>query len=94
MSTARTVFAGMLALALLDTAISSQAAANRTGALFTSVSAVFAHLLSPTVPAIPDLRKHGGASTPSTDTAPAADTPSSLLPADWTTSPTAASLEA
>jgi hypothetical protein len=90
-SATRTVFVGMLGLALLDTAISSQGAANRTGALFTSVSAVISHLLSPTVPAIPDLRKHGGASAPSTDAAPATPTAPSLLPTEWTTSPAVAS---
>lgn len=94
MSALRTAAAGMLGLALLDTVVSSTASANRVGTLLTAVSKVVSHLLSPTVAAIPDLRKHGGAdvpTAPSTDTT--ATTDSSLLPASWTTSPSVASLE-
>lgn len=95
MSALRTAAAGMLGLALLETVVSSQASANRVGTLMTALSQVISHLLSPTVAAIPDLRKHGGASPPAAAAPPTAAVPSSdtsLLPTSWTTSPTVASL--
>lgn len=89
------VFGGMLALALLDAGVSSTQAANRVGGLLHGLAVVVEHILSPTVPAIPDLRTHGGAlgngesggAIPysSTGTGGAAG---SLLPPEWTTSPT------
>ena len=87
------MFAGMLGLALLDAAVSSTASADRVGTLMTSVSKVVAHLLSPTVAAIPDLRTHGGADVPTAPSTATPSTDSSLLPTDWTTSPSVASLE-
>jgi hypothetical protein len=80
----RALLGGMIGLALLEAAVSSQAAANRAGGLLTGVSTVIDHVLSPTVAAIPDLRKHGGAVA--TTAAPGGST---TLPADWTTAPAA-----
>lgn len=93
MSAWRTIFAGMLGLALLDATVSSNDAAGRAGGLLDSVGTVIEHLLSPTVPAIPDLRTHGGDASgdllgrvdPSSSAGGSAG--GSLLPADWTTSP-------
>jgi hypothetical protein len=85
----------MVGLALLDAAVSSQAAANRTGSLMTGVATVIQHILSPTVAAIPDLRTHGGAVTTSatssaTTAEPATDTTSTdTSSAEWTTSASA-----
>jgi hypothetical protein len=94
MSVWRSVFAGMLGLGLLEATVSSTAAANRAGGLITAVAGCIDHVLNPTVAAIPDLRKHGGAAahpsaaiTPATDTGPSAGAPTgSLLPPDWSTS--------
>jgi hypothetical protein len=83
-SAVRTALAGMIGLALLDASVSSQAAAGRVGGLLTAVATVIEHVLSPTVPAIPDLRTRGKAGAIGT----ADTTGGSLLPADWTTSPT------
>lgn len=90
MSAWRTAFAGMLSLAVLEAVVSSDQAAGRFGGLLKSVGTVIEHLLSPTVPAIPDLRKHGGAiaqSAPGTGTGGAVDV--SMIPPDWTTKPAA-----
>lgn len=86
----RSMFATVLALALLQTAVSgkkrgqSESPAERAGGLLKGVGKIIEHVLSPAVPAIPDLRKHGGAAT-------ALATPggSSTMPADWNTSATA-----
>lgn len=87
MSAMQTAIGGALVLAVLDAAVSSTAAAGRVGSIFTSLAKVMEHLLSPTVPMIPDLRKQGPpqSSAPSTSGGPAAG---SLVPPDWTTSPT------
>jgi hypothetical protein len=78
----------MIGLALLDAAVSSQQAAGRVGGMLTGLATVLEHVLSPTVPAIPDLRTHGGAAPAVLQNSGAAVT-GSLLPVDWTTSPTA-----
>jgi len=78
----------MLGLALLDAAVSSQQAAGRVGGLLTGVATVIEHVLSPTVPAIPDLRTRGGVIR-RLDPQPGASATGSLLPPDWTTKPTA-----
>jgi hypothetical protein len=92
----RTALAGMLGLALLEAAVSSQQAAGRAGSLLTGVAKVVDHVLSPTVPAIPDLRTRAGGG--SDDTGRIGVVPGqgvggalggSLLPPSWTTSPTA-----
>lgn len=74
----------VLALAVLEAATSSTLAATRAGGLLKGVATVINHVLSPTVAAIPDLRKHGGAAT--TLAAPGG---SNTVPADWTTAPVA-----
>ncbi len=86
MSAWRTALAGMLGLALLDAAVSSQRAAGRVGGLLSGVATVVEHVLSPTVAAVPDLRTRGGPVIREADAQPSAG---SLLPADWTTKPTA-----
>lgn len=96
MSARQGLVAGVLGLALLDAAVSTQGAADRVGGLFGSLAKVIEHILSPTVPAIPDLRTHGGAqqlpnaSSLTGDAGGAAAggaAAGSLLPADWTTAP-------
>lgn len=88
----RLMLSGALALALLEATVSSQQAAARAGGLLTGIAGVIERILSPTVAAIPDLRKHGGAGPPLSegegDAGPANPTvPGSLVPPDWTTSP-------
>jgi hypothetical protein len=78
------MFGTVLGLALLQAAVSSTAAANRAGGLLKGVGTIVEHVLSPAVPAIPDLRKHGGA-----ENSLAAPGGSATMPADWNTSPTA-----
>jgi hypothetical protein len=80
----QTVMSGVLALALLEAATSSTQAAGRVGAFFHGIAGLVSHALSPTVPAIPDLRKHGGAATSSSDQS--TDSSSKTMPADWSTS--------
>lgn len=94
----RSILSGVLGLALLDAAVSSQAAAGRVGGLLDGMASVISHVLSPTVAAIPDLRQHGGAA-PSSSTSsgsvqaqPATDstsTKSATLPDTWSTSASA-----
>lgn len=86
MSAWRTALAGALALAVLDAAVSSTEAAGRVGGLMKAVAKVVEHALSPTVAAIPDLRKHGGSLL---QAIPPDDGSGSLVPPDWNTSPTA-----
>jgi hypothetical protein len=90
----RGVVAGVLGLALLDAAVSTQGAANRVGGLLGAVAKTIEHILSPTVAAIPDLRTHGGAQQLQNASALTGDTGTgaggavgTLLPADWTTAP-------
>jgi hypothetical protein len=94
----RTVLAGMLGLGLLEAAVSSTASAGRAGGLLTAVATCINRVLDPTVAAIPDLRKHGGAAKPTSATAitpatlsatsatPSTSPPGSLIPGDWSTS--------
>lgn len=78
---AQPIISGVLGLALLEAALSSTEAAGRVGQLLDGVASVIAHVLSPTVPAIPDLRHKADAGA----TIPA----SATVPADWTTSASA-----
>ncbi|MGW3926010.1 hypothetical protein [Streptomyces sp. NPDC005093] len=80
----RSMFSTVLALALLQTAVSSDKRAKRAGGLLKATAKIIEHVLSPAVPAIPDLRKHGGAAN--TLATPGG---SSTMPADWNTSATA-----
>lgn len=54
---------GVLGLSLLEAVVSSSQATGRVGGLFDSASNVLAHLASPDVPAIPDLRTGAAATT-------------------------------
>jgi hypothetical protein len=84
----QTVLSGVLGLALLEAVTSSSAAAGRVGQLFDGVASVISHVLSPAVPAIPDLRQKGGAASSSAPLDPTPSKPSSpTFPADWDTSP-------
>jgi hypothetical protein len=80
----QTILSGVLGLALLEATVSSTTSAGRVGQLLEGVAGLVSHALSPAVPAIPDLRKRGGAATSSSDKS--SDGGSKTLPADWTTS--------
>jgi hypothetical protein len=54
------MFAGALALIALQTVVSSDAAANRTGGAFTAIASLARRALSPAVALVPDLRPAGG----------------------------------
>lgn len=81
----QTVLSGVLALAFLEAATSSTKAAGRVGDLFDGIASIISHVLSPAVPAIPDLRTKGGAATSTSDQS--SEPSSNTVPADWTTSP-------
>lgn len=55
MVTWRGVFAGALALIALEAVLRTDASADRAGGLLVSVAGVVERILSPAVPAIPDL---------------------------------------
>ncbi|WP_405889576.1 hypothetical protein OG762_52445 (plasmid) [Streptomyces sp. NBC_01136] len=80
------MLSGVLGLALLEAALSSNKAAGRIGQLLDGIAGVVSHVLSPTVAAIPDLRHKGGAVVASS--ASSDQSGSKTLPADWTTSAT------
>lgn len=96
------ILTGVLALAFLEAALSSDAASGRVGQLFEGVAGLIAHVLSPTVPAIPDLRKPagsagteagkvlgelaGGAASSSKSSGSSQSSGSKTYPADWSTS--------
>ncbi len=83
----QTVLGGVLALALLEASTSSNEAAGRVGTLLDHIAGGIAHVLSPSVPAIPDLRHKGGAATSSaTDASGSSSSGSTTMPADWSTS--------
>lgn len=88
MSAWRTALSGMLGLALLDAVVSSNQAAGRVGGLLSGVGKVVEHILSPTVPAIPDLRTKGGKIGKLVPPL-SGGAGGSLLPPDWTTKPNA-----
>lgn len=71
---------GVLGLSLFEAVVSSDQATGRVGGLFTGAATLLAHLASPDVPAIPDLRQ-GGAATSSAYLAPSSSsTPSAATP--------------
>jgi hypothetical protein len=81
------ILSGVLGLALLEATLSTSASAGRVGQLFDAVASVISHVLSPSVPAIPDLRGAKKAAAPTA--APAAAKQSSpTFPDDWSTSAT------
>jgi len=88
----RGFFLAAITLAVLEAAVSSQAAANRAGTILALPGTIARYIISPTEPAIPELRKKSTA----TSTATAADNPfaqaalnSQLISATWTTQATA-----
>lgn len=95
----RGLFGGVLALTFLEVVLSSTRSAERTAGVWSAVSSGFAHFLSPTVAAIPDLRDRKKWDTvapgeigkeplvplPSSSTG----TTSATMPASWTTRPAA-----
>jgi hypothetical protein len=85
------ILSGVLGLALLEASLSSDGASTRVGQLLDGIASIVSHVLSPTVPAIPDLRTKssttGSSSTSTGSVAPAStSTSSKTVPADWTTS--------
>lgn len=54
--TGRGIFSGVLILAGLQAAVSSQQSAGRVGGIFEGIGSLVVHALSPFEPAIPDLR--------------------------------------
>lgn len=72
----RSIFAGILALTLLDAVVSSQQSAQRFGGIFTSAANVLAWVMDPTIPGIPDL---SGSSSNSTSDYTAPSTPAAGL---------------
>jgi hypothetical protein len=81
----QTILSGVLGLALLEAALSSNKSAGRVGDLLDGIAGLVSHALSPTVPAIPDLRQKGGAAV-ATSAPSAVQSSSKTLPPDWTTS--------
>lgn len=53
----RGLFAGAIALSLLEALVSTPAAAGNAGVLFTAAAATVRRLIDPSVPLVPDLRK-------------------------------------
>jgi hypothetical protein len=83
----QTILSGVLGLALLEATVSSTASAGRVGQLFDGVAGLVSHALSPSVPAIPDLRKRGGAAaTNATNASDNSSSGSKTMPPDWNTS--------
>jgi hypothetical protein len=93
----RGVFSGVLALTFLQAVLSSTKSAERTAGVWSAVTSGFAHFMSPTVAAIPDIRGRKKWDTvapgqPGDETGrvpydPSSASPgtSSTFPADWTT---------
>ena len=91
----KSLFAGFLLLTALDAVLSSDASASRVGGALSGVATVVQHILSPTTPAIPDLRakkpiwRELGPRPGGPPTVPGYQPPvSNTLPDDWTTKPT------
>jgi hypothetical protein len=82
----QTILSGVLGLALLEATVSSTAAAGRVGQLLEGVAQLVSHALSPAVPAIPDLRKRGGAATATNASDKNSSGGSKTMPPDWDTS--------
>lgn len=80
--TLRGIFGGVLILAALEAVLSRDAAAGRVGGLLEGVGSVVQHVLSPAVPAIPDLRGKAAADI-------AAAAAGSTSSDNWNTRPTA-----
>lgn len=92
----RGVFGGLLALTLLQTVLSSTQSAQRTAGIWSAVTSGFAHFMSPTVAAIPDIRDRKKWDTVAPGEPPkipydpsASSGTSTTMPASWTTKPAA-----
>lgn len=75
----RGFIAGILGLTLLEVLVSSKTATQNLGGFFGGAATVFDHLVNPTVPLIPDLRKSGTTSSSAIGSAPQA-TPQAYIP--------------
>lgn len=77
---------GALVLTALDAAVSSVPAAGRAAALLSIPTSIVTYIVSPTKPAIPDLRKHKPSSTGPADNPFAAATANmQAISAAWST---------
>jgi hypothetical protein len=94
--TFRGVFGGLLTLTFLQAVLSSTKSAERTAGVWSAVTSGFAHFMSPTVAAIPDIRDRKKWDTVAPgDPGKVPYAPSSnTLPNDWTTKPQAPSAPA
>jgi hypothetical protein len=77
----RGILLGALGLAALQMVVSSNARADRVGAIATTLAGAINHFLSPSVAAIPDRRGTTTASSPSSSATPGGTTPSGSPPA-------------
>jgi hypothetical protein len=89
--TFRGVFGGLLALTFMQAVLSSTKSAERTAGVWSAVTSGFAHFMSPTVAAIPDIRdrKKWDTVAPGPDGKVPYAPSSNTLPNDWTTKPQA-----
>jgi len=62
----RGMFAGFLALTLLDAVLRSKAGTEQIGTVLSTADNAFRRLTDPSIPAIPDLRQSGAGSSTST----------------------------
>lgn len=82
----RGFFLAAIGLAVLEAAVSSTGAANRTSVIFTLPTTVLRYIISPTLPAIPELRKKSSTSATAADNPFAqASLNQQLISATWST---------
>lgn len=87
----RGFFLAAITLAVLEAAVSSTGAAQRAGTVLALPGTIARYIISPTVPAIPELRKRSTSSTTSADNPFAqAALNSQLISATWSTQSTPA----
>lgn len=93
----RGIFGGVLALTFIQAVLSSTQSAERTAGIWSAVTSGFAHFMSPTVAAIPDIRDRKKWDTVAPgepprvpyDPSSTEGSTSSTMPASWTTKPAA-----
>lgn len=85
----RGMFGGVIALALLQAVVSSTKSAQRTAGIWSAVTTGFAHFMSPTVAAIPDIRDRKKWDTVAPGDPGKVPYSSNTLPDNWTTKPQA-----
>lgn len=85
----RGFFLTVISLAVLEAAISTPAAAGRAGVLLQLPGTIARYIISPTVPAIPELRKNTGA-TATDNPFQAAALNAQVIAATWNTQSQAA----